>query len=137
MIILGVFSKPQDVWAYIMITAILSIFLLVGIGLLLGAINMGRRRAALAVTSGHLMVIQTGLFGAKQHDWPAGEIEKICTGPSGMEVNKVPVLELQIYGTESRKFGLLAGRSDEELEWMASELRTALGLSPDSPTSDL
>jgi hypothetical protein len=105
---------------------ILSIFWAVGIGLLLAALNMGRRKAAIAVTGGTLMVIQSGLFGTKQRDWPPGEVEAVRAGPSGMTVNDKPVLELQIFDGGANKFGLLAGRSDEELEWMAHELREAL-----------
>ena len=105
---------------------ILSLFWFVGIGMLLGAINMGRRKAALAVTGGSLMVLQTGLFGSKQREWPPGEVEAVCAGPSGMTVNDKPVLELQIFDGGAAKFGLLAGRTDEELEWMAAELRHVL-----------
>jgi hypothetical protein len=104
----------------------LSIFWLVGIGLLLGSLNMARRRAALAVTGGTLMVLQTGLFGTKQRDWPPGDVEAVRAGPSGMTVNDVPVLELQIFDGGGNRFSLLAGRSDEELDWLAYELRTAL-----------
>jgi hypothetical protein len=74
------------------------------------------------------MVIQTGLFGTRQRQWPVTEIRRVCAGPSGMEVNDKPILELQIFGESSAKFGLLCGRSDEELRWMASELRVVLGI---------
>lgn len=97
----------------------------VGIGILLAAINMGRRRAALAVTGGSLMVLQTGLLGSKRRLWEPGEVEDVRTGPSGMKINDVPVLELQIFDGGG-KLGLLSGRSDEELEWLAGELRSAL-----------
>jgi hypothetical protein len=42
-----------------------------------------------------------------------------------MEVNDVPVNELRIYDTSGDKFGMLAGRKDEELRWLAHELRAA------------
>jgi hypothetical protein len=121
-------GKERDRGAILMISAFLSVFWLVGIGLLLGALNMGRRRAAIAVTAGRLMVIQTGLFGTKQREWAGTEIKKICAGPSGMEVNDKPILELQIFSESPARFGLLCGRSDDELRWIASELRAALGV---------
>jgi len=129
LLLVGIFrGKGVEQGAALIGPAVLSIFWLVGIGILLGALNLGRRQAAIAVTGGMLMVIQTGLFGTKQRQWPATEIKKICAGHSGMEVNDKPILELQIYGQSGGKFGLLAGRTDDELRWMASELRVSLGV---------
>ena len=112
----------EAVWV---LPLVLSLFWVIGIVLLLISINMGRRRAALAVTGGSLMVLKTGLFGTKQRRWEPGEVEAVRVGPSGMEVNEVPVLELQILGGGG-KFSLLAGRSDDELNRVARALRRAL-----------
>ena len=110
-------------WALV---AFSGLFWAVGIAMLLGAINMGRRKAALAVVAGELMAIQTGIFGSKKREWPCEEVKSIESGSSGMEVNKVPILELQITGTDDIKFGLLAGRAEEEIEWLAYTLRSAV-----------
>jgi hypothetical protein len=72
------------------------------------------------------MVIQTGLFGAKQREFPPGDLDDVRVGPSGMTVNDEPVLELHIIDGGGMKFGLLAGRSQEELRWLAAELRAVL-----------
>ena len=99
-------AKPDDsIW---IMPLIMSIFWLVGIGMLLGASNMGRRKAAIAVTGGTLMVIQTGLFGTRQRDWQPGDVEAIHAGPSGMKVNDRDVLELQIYDGGASKSGSYA-----------------------------
>jgi hypothetical protein len=119
-------AKPDDsIW---IMPLIMSIFWLVGIGMLLGALNMGRRKAAIAVTGGTLMVIQTGLFGTRQRDWQPGDVEAIRAGPSGMKINDRDVLELQIYDGGASKFGLLCGRGDDELRWLAAELRQVLAV---------
>lgn len=110
-------------WALV---AFSGLFWAVGIAMLLGAINMGRRKAALAVVAGELMAIQTGIFGSKKREWRCEEVKSIESGSSGMEVNKVPILELQITGTDDIKFGLLAGRAEEEIEWLAYTLRSAV-----------
>jgi hypothetical protein len=102
-------------------------FWLIGIGLLLGSLSMARRRAGIAVADGELMILQTGLFRSQQREWAPGEVAAVRCGPSGISVNKRPVLELQIYGTDGQKFGILAGRSERELEWLAWELRQSLG----------
>ena len=113
-------GQQKQVGAAIGLTAFLSLFWLVGIGLFLAALNMARRRAVLAVTGGTLMVLQTGLFGSKQRDFLPGDVEVFRVGPSGMTVNDKPVLELQIIDGGSDKMGLLAGRSDDELHWRAA-----------------
>jgi hypothetical protein len=121
-------NKHADNAAWVL-PLVLSVFWLAGIGILLASINMARRKAAIAVTSGTLMVIQTGIFGSKQRDWEPGDVGAVHVGASGMTVNDQPVLELQILDGGGSKFGLLAGRSDDELHWLASELRTALRVS--------
>jgi hypothetical protein len=57
------------------------------------------------------------------------DIADIRAGPSGREVNDRPVLELQVHPRKGKKVGLLAGRNEEELRWMAAQLRRALELS--------
>ncbi len=110
----------------------LSFFWLVGFCFLLASLNMARRRAAFACTGGTLMVIQTGLFSSKQRDFEPGDVEAVRVGPSGMTVNNVPIRELQIFDGGAAKFGLLAGRSEAELDWLAAELRQALGVPADA-----
>jgi hypothetical protein len=124
---IGVQAKKPDANALWIVPLMMSIFWAVGIGMLLAAINMGKRKAALAVTGGSLMVIQTGLFGSKKRQWEPGEVEAVCTGPSGLEVNDEPVMELHIHDGGG-KFGLLCGRTDAELEFIARTLRQALGV---------
>ncbi len=129
-IFLGAFlSNPQKVDGPIwVIPLVISIFFLVGFAMLAGALNMARRRAVLAVVDRSLMVLQTGLFGSKRREWTAGEIQRIVCGPSGMSVNNRPVMELQIHPTNGKKFGLLAGRDNDELRWMAGLLSRTLGI---------
>lgn len=106
----------------------LSLFWAIGIGLLLGAINMGRRRAVLVATANDLRVAQQSVFGRKLWMWSRDELASICVGGSGMEVNNRPVLNLQIHTVAGKKHGLFAGRDEAELQWMATMLRTRLGL---------
>ncbi len=108
--------------------AFVGLFWLVGIIILLSSINMGRRKSAIAVVGGTLMVIRVGLFGTKRGEWNRDQIEDVKVGSSGMEVNNVPVLELQIHGKDDKKFGLLSSRSSEELYWISGQVRRALKL---------
>jgi hypothetical protein len=112
----------DKIWIFVLV---MVLFWSVSIGLLLGGINMGRRQAGLAVAGGTLMVMQIGIFGKRQREWPLASVESIAVVSSGMEVNGVPVMQLQICDADGKKLGLLAGRTDEELEWIAHELRIA------------
>lgn len=117
------FGGPSlDFWLFI------PVFWLIGLGLLAGAVNMGRRRATLSVAGGTLVVETHGVFGIKRREWHRNELSSIRADRSGMEVNKVPVIELQVHPVRGKKTGLLAGRPDEELRWMATELRRAMDL---------
>jgi hypothetical protein len=106
--------------------AFVGVFWLIGAGMLAGAINMGRRRAILLVENGQLKVAQTGIFGAKKWEWNHEAIAAIRADASGITVNNAPVIELQIHPFKGRKTGFFAGRDEQELRWMASELRLAL-----------
>ena len=123
-IALGANNMPDETATWVL-PLFLAVFWLVGIGLLLSALNMGRREAAIAVAGGTLMVMQIGIFGKKQREWALADVVSIGMGPTGMEVNDVPVMELQIRDQGGKKFGLLAGRSNAELQWLASELQQA------------
>lgn len=115
-------SVPWFVWLFILV------FWLIGLGLLAGAINMGRRRAVFTIGDGRLRVRTSGLFGSKDLEWRHGELARLRVGASGMEVNGEPVLELQIQPRTGKRVGVLAGRDETELRWMATRLRRALNL---------
>jgi len=101
-------------------------FWLIGLGMLAGAVNLGRRTAKLSVDLGRLHVEINGLFGRKERVWSRDEIAAVCAGPSGMEVNDRPVIELQIHPVGGKKVGFLGGRDEPELRWMAAQLRRSL-----------
>jgi hypothetical protein len=106
---------------------VISVFWLFGLGLLTFAINMGRRTAVISAEDGRLQVEVRGLFGVTRREWGPGELTAI-RADSGFEVNDRPVLELQIHPLDGKKWGMLAGRDEDELRWMATRLRRALAL---------
>ena len=108
--------------------AFLAAFWAIGIGLLVGAIHMGRRSATLEADAGRLRVETRGLFGTKQREWPRAELSAIRAGASGIEVNERPVIELQVHPSSGKKVGLLGGRKGDELRWLATRLRRALNV---------
>lgn len=110
----------------------LLVFWFVGLGMMAGALNMARRRALFIVDKTTLRLAQAGLFGTKSWVWRREDISTICAGASGMTVNNQPVIELQIHPLGAKKIGVLAGRDEQELRWIASTLRHATNLPADS-----
>ena len=112
-------------------------FVAVGVGVTLAAVNMGRRHATIATADNLVMIVRHSLFGKTTKEWSADAISEICMGNSGMEVNDVPVKELQIHARNSSKFGCLSQLDADELAWIAGELNLALTLAPESkPAGD-
>jgi hypothetical protein len=121
----AIFGTPEDEIPWFVYLIFVG-FWAIGAAILLGGINMGIRRAVLAVVDDSLMVLQIGLFGSKRREWTRDQIDRIVCGASGMEVNDRPVLQLQIHGNSRGKFSVLTGRDDAELRWIAATLRRAL-----------
>lgn len=118
-------QKPEKE-ALLIFGVMIPLFWAIGIGMLLGAINMGRRQAAIAVINSELRVIQSSLFGVKRREWLLSDIQTVRSGRSGVEVNNQPVMQLQIVPKTERPFAMLTGRTLDELNWIARELREML-----------
>ena len=116
-------KKEGPVWTIILF---LLGFWAIGLGMMAIAINLGRRTATLTAGGGQLRVETKSLFGAKQREWSRAEISAIRADASSIEVNHRIVLELQIHPVMGKKVGLLTGRDENELRWMATRLRRAL-----------
>jgi len=123
-------KSGQEEWMFV---AFIVAFWAIGVGLVIGSVNMGRRSAVLAAEGGRLVTETRNLFGTKRRTWERSDIAAIRAGPSGMEVNNRPVIELQIHPRIGKKVGLLAGRDENELRWMATQLRRALNLPAHKP----
>ncbi len=113
--------------------SVIVLFWAVGAGMMLGALHMGRRQAALAVVGDRLLALQSGPLGTKRREWRREELERVTVGPSGITVNDSPILELQVHARDGTKLGLLAGRDVDELYWIATRLRRALRLDGERP----
>jgi hypothetical protein len=117
----------EGLWTVLLV---LTAFWIGGIVFLLVGLNMGLRRAVLEVSGDTLRIVQTGLQGTHSREWHRGELVDVRADTSSYEVNDVPLLELQIVPRSGRKHKMLVGRPDDELKWLAAELRRALALSP-------
>ncbi|MCX6899239.1 MAG: hypothetical protein NT105_11100 [Verrucomicrobia bacterium] len=117
------------------ITGWLALFIVGVAGVLALAARLGRRRATIQATTNRLCIVYVGFLRVRTMEWPRDGLAAICVGPSGVEVNHKPVMELQVHPRAGRKFGLLADRDVAELQWIAAVLRQALGVSPTPPVT--
>ena len=102
------------------------IFVAVGVGTMLGAINMGKRSADILLMRGDTLIKRRGIFGEKVMEIISSDITDICKGPSGMTVNDRPVYELQFHNSEGKAVGLLSQLDDAELSWLSALLKRKL-----------
>lgn len=118
-------TEKTPVPAYLFIAA----FWAVGIGILLGAINMGKRQTIIAVVAGTFGVKTTGLFGTKEIKLKIDEIGSVRMGASGGEVNDKAIMELQVLDKDgNKKIRVLSERKEDELLWIAWLIRKKLAL---------
>lgn len=146
---LAVGVKTGAIGAIIAGAFILLVFCGIGVFVAVEVIRMGRRRAIIDVVEGALLITTRTPFGSRQRQWAREEIASIKAGPSGTEVNEKPILELQVHARRPdgsrQKHGFLSERPDDELRWIAGELRAALaigarargGTVPDASRMDL
>jgi hypothetical protein len=118
-------QPPRQAWIG---PVVLVVFWMAGAATLGLAINLGRRRATLQAGNSGLTVVQTGPFGVKRREFRRAEIAAIRADDSNVESNGRRLLELQIHSVTGRKVGLFVNRDAEELQWMAAELRKAVGV---------
>ena len=124
---IGVSTAGTD----IIFLAFITVFWGIGIGTLLIAINLGRRRVILDVVgvpgNATLLVARQDLRGIRQDEWPSRDIADIRVADSGTEVNDRPLRQIRIeLHTHKKPVKLLTGRPDEELAWIATTLRRGL-----------
>ncbi len=104
----------------------ISIFWMAGILVLLLGLHMMRKQAVIDVVHDTLLLTQQSIFGRSQHEWRADELLDIRADRSGTSVNDRPLLNLQFIPREGKVVSLFTGREDDELHWMAANLRTAM-----------
>ncbi len=98
----------------------------IGVMLFLFALRSGRRRALISVQGRTLSIVQQALGKPNTRIWSGDELAGIGVGPSGITINDVPVLELQVRTHAGKTAGFFRERSDDELFWIAAVLTAAL-----------
>jgi hypothetical protein len=96
-------------------------FHLIGLGVLLAALNLGRREVKILFTAEGLRLQQRGIFGTRLQGFPLADLIGIRVGPSGISVNDVPLMQLQIEHAGGR-FGCLTQLTSAELDWLSRTL---------------
>ncbi|MCX7819757.1 MAG: hypothetical protein N2652_11235 [Kiritimatiellae bacterium] len=100
----------------------------VGVALLLWSVQLGRQRVLIAANASVLAVRRRGPLRNREERYPRTDLAAVRCGPSGIEVNKRPVMELQFHFHNRPKVGCMSHLSEEELRWLAAKLRRCLGV---------
>ena len=126
--ILFLLGLPDDLWTVVFLAVFASVFWLVGIGLMVVAIYMAKQTVMIGIDDGRLFIERDTIFGIKWSDFGPADLRGIEVGPSGTEINEVPVMELHVWPNRGKKLGMLSQLEDAELRWLAKRLRNELGL---------
>jgi hypothetical protein len=104
-------------------------FLTIGIGSLLWTIQAVVRTVRITLRDGTLTIDRRGLFGRKIRDMPLDEVNSIAVRVHKHEGDGSPswTNDLGIELKDSTSVGLLSYRRKDELEWIATTLREAMG----------
>jgi hypothetical protein len=115
-------------WALLGVGAFLALFEAVGIGMLLYALSLARRRAILDVTDDGrtLLVTRSGLRRSTSREIASADIGAIQVQDSGTSINDVPLREVCIKVHGADDLDLLTGAPEPHLQWLARALRYAL-----------
>lgn len=132
----GMIVKSQPFLHVLPFAGVSTLFGAIGVGMFYAAVRSGRRTAVIDVVGPDLLITLQSTGAPKAHAWTRAEIDRVVVGKSGVEINETPVMELQIWPVEGKKVGLFAERSDDELRWIAWEIRAALGLDARPPEAD-
>ncbi len=104
--------------------AFVLLFVAIGAAFILGSIHSGIKTAELELSGASLVLRKSGVFGRKLRQWPRASIQKYSVEDSGWEVNDVRQWQLRVDLAEGKPLKLLRGRSNAELEWISSVLRS-------------
>ena len=111
-----------------------GVFFCIGVGMIAITIHVGSKKCVLAVVGDQLLTFETGPLGSRQREFTRDELLDIDCGRSNITVNKRPLMQLQIRMHGRRPLvGMLTGRDEIELKWIATVLRQALGISSVPP----
>jgi hypothetical protein len=109
------------------------VFFFVGGGLFLTGLQSALKKCVLAVVGDRLLTFETGPLGSKRREFARADLLDIACGPSQVSVNKKPLPQLQIVANDKTHIGILTGRDETELQWLATVLRQALGIPSEAP----
>jgi hypothetical protein len=123
-------SNPPPVW-------LVALFPLAGVVMLLVSVHMGYRETWIAIKEDLVGIRQQSPLRKFERRLNRAEIVTVQIGPSGVEVNHRPVMELQLLLRDGRKVGLASQLSEPELFWLAELARRRLGLAERGPRNPM
>lgn len=122
-------SGPDSPWVLLFFLP----FIAVGVGMALYSIHAGKSHASMVVIGkGEDAALayyrNSPVRKPRELNWAINDLSHIRVGDSNMSVNDEPIQELQVHPKQGKKVSLLSQLNDEELKWIAYELRRQTGL---------
>lgn len=90
--------------------------------------RFGRRETYFDVLDGTLLVSRKRYLDVVQHEWDRSEIIDVRCDASDIKIGDELLPQLQIMARDGQVVGLLTGRDEDELDWLAWRIRAAVGI---------
>lgn len=122
-------SGPDSPWVLLFFLP----FIAVGVGMAWYSVHAGKSHASVVVIgTGDNAVLayyrNSPVRKPRELNWAIADLSHIRVGDSNLSINDQPIQELHIHPKQGKKVGLLSQLEDEELRWIAYELRRQTGL---------
>ncbi len=105
----------------------------VGGGTFVRGLHTARKRTVLAVVGDRLLTFESGPLGSRRRAFVRSGVADVAGDEWSGAGNRKPLPRLRIVGRDGTTFGILIGRDETELRWIATVLRQALDITSEPP----
>jgi len=111
---------------------ILAVFTLlfggVGVASIVAVFYARSRRAIIDVVGDHLVITRASMFGSRQDEWLAEDLDCIHRAATGSTVNDKSIDCMRVDAKDGRKQQFFSNLPDEDIDYIISVLRPALNM---------
>jgi hypothetical protein len=119
-------GPPPSPWFFLLVP---GVHWVIALGLLVLLWGWARRRAAISLCGERLVIVEQGRWRTRRREWRCEDVYAISVQDQSNPGGEGSTLrELRVDTWDGPGTGFLAGRGEDDLQWVAAALRQALQL---------